>query len=342
MKKSSCLYIKAKSAVLKSGASKFSLKLKMKMMMKNYFYFLTILMIGLISCSSNGDKNSTDSDTNKIDSGNKSIIDTIPEANQVNPHPIPFPEHLKKYLTDKQVDSFELAANQYYNIKSSANLAEFYNKTLPALFEFINQGIRKSNPEVEYSGDDAPMAEWNVFQEYMPCIVVECLCGECSTEPIVNLMPLNEKAKQTPESDDDKYFNLAIEMYRFDTGNDSVIYDGGGNIATWYTMDGCDFCSYSNLGENIIYKLLKLSDESLAAGKNFEENTRYYRNRIMPAKNTHYGVTKKEVLAEIAKILKECKLNEEERKQIMETQLDIKNNKEVQFNCKNGACTYEY
>jgi hypothetical protein len=315
--------------------------------MKNNFYFLVISIVGIICCSSNGDKNATDSGFVKnIDSENTAFKDTIKdiitEANQTNPNPDVFPEHLKKYLTKKQVDSFELAANQFHNIKSSTGLAEFYNKTLPSLFEFINQGIRKSNPEIVYSGDNAPEKEWNVFQKYMPYIVVECLCSECSTEPIVNLVPLYKKAKQTPENDDDKYFTLAIEMYYIDNENESIIYDNGGNIRTWRTMDGCDFCSYSNLGENIVYKLLKLSEELLTSGKNFEENTQNYRNRIMPAKETHYGVTKKEVLVEIAKILKDCKLNEEERKQVVEVQSNIKTNKKVQFNCKNEACTYEY
>ena len=269
---------------------------------------------------------------NYYDSANKQVFDSFF---------VPFPEHLKKYLTSNQVDSFEIAAKQFNNIKSSTDLAQFYINTLPVLFEFIRLGIQISNPEIVYSGDEAPMAEWNVFQQYLPCIRVECLCSECSTEPLVNLVPLFEKAKLTPESDDDKYFKLAIEMYNIDTQNDSIIYDGGGNIATWFSLDNGNLSTYSNLGENIIYKLLKLSEQSLNAGKTFEENTYNYRYKIMPSKEFHYSVSKQEVLAEIAKILKDCTLNESERKQVLEAQLDIKTNKKVQFNCKDGSCTYE-
>jgi hypothetical protein len=313
--------------------------------MKKHFYLFILTTLGIFSCGSNEGK--TNGSTN-FDSGKIALIDStkitdsISEIEQQIPNPVALPEHLKKYLTNKQVDSFELAANQYYNIKSSKALAEFYNQTLPKLFDFITQGIQKSNPEVVYAGDDAPAKEWNVFQKYMPCIRVECLCSECSTEPLVNLTPLYEKAKQTPEIDDDTYFKLAVEMYCFENEDDSVIYEGGGNIATWFTMDGGDFSYYNNLGKNIIYKLLKLSEESLASGKMFEKNTQDYRNRFLPSKEMHYGVSKKEVLAEIAKILKDCKLNEEERKQIIEVQTDIKTNNKVQFNCSAGGCTYEY
>jgi hypothetical protein len=309
--------------------------------MKKCIYFFLIYTALIFSCGSNASNNSADS--GKTDSVVNASNNSETEEQQAKLPPVPFPDHLKKYLTKNQVDSFELAAKQYYNIKSSADLAEFYNKTLPPLFEFINQGIRKSNPEVIYSGDDSPMKEWNVFKEYLPCIVVECLCSECSTEPVVNLIPLFEKARQTPENDDDKYFKLAVEMYRYDVDNDSIIYDGGGNIATWFTMNGCDFCSYNNLGENIIYKLLKLSEVSMEAGKNFDEHTKLYRSWIMPEKyEMHYGGTKKEVLSEITKILKDCKLNEEERKHIMEAQSNIKTNEAVQFNCKSGDCKYEF
>jgi hypothetical protein len=294
-----------------------------------------------------GENNTNSGQNNQLDSvdilqvDSSALTEGIEEQNE-NILPGIFPEHLKKYLTARQVDSFEYAARQYQNIRSSRDLADFYLNSLPPIFDIIRNGIQKSHPDIIFAGDDTPVKEWNVFQTYMPYIRVECLCSECSTEPLINLKPLYEKAMETPETDDDRYFKLAVEMYSADAENDSVIYEQGGNINTWFTMDGGDFSSYSNLGNGNIIKLLKLSEKSLESGKIFEEKTLNCRNFFMPVNNMHYGSSKKEVLAEIEKILKECKLNEDERKQVQEAKSNILSNSQVQFNCRNGKCKYEY
>jgi len=309
--------------------------------MKRRFYLLVLFSLGLIYCNSG--KSTNDSLVNK-DSANKTVSDTIKNEsekatnNQANIQSIAFPENLKKYLTVKQIDSFELAAKQYNNIKTSADLAAFYIQTLPKILDFIRQGIQKSNP---YNPSEVSDNVWYSFRDYMPFIMVDAFSSESDEIwPVVNLFPLYKLAKQTTESDDDIYFKLAIEMYGVNVDKDSLIYE---NLdVTWATMDFENMIHSSNLGENIIYKLLKLSEQSLNAGKAFEAKTYNCRDLFLPNKELFYRVSKNQALAEIDKILKDCKLNDKERKQILETQLDIKTNAKIQFNCKDGNCVLNY
>jgi len=301
-----------------------------------------MFIAGLACCNSSSTNNS--SVKSSLDSANKLGLDSINSIdgssaiNLASIQSIDFPEHLKKYLTARQVDSFEIAAQQYNNIKSSRNLAEFYLKTLPTLLVFIRQGTLKSNP---YNPSEVNDNVWYSFRDYMPFIMVDAFNSESDDIwPVVNLFPLYKLAKQTPEIDDDMYFKLAVEMYSKDVDKDSLIFEELDNI--WSTMDFENMIHSSNLGQNIIYKLLKMSEQSLEAGKTFEEKINICRQLFMPEKTTHYWVSKKEALAEIDRILNDCKLKDVERKQIIEVQLDIKTNAEVQFNCKDGNCTLDY
>ena len=183
--------------------------------------------------------------------------------------------------------------------------------------------------------------EKTVVHEIVALDARQAECGECSVEAIVNIAPFIQLAAKTKGVCDDAYFKLLKLMYYKESIGDSIIFEGGGNISNWMTMDGCDFCSYSELGGGAIVKMYQQRDKVNACGNLFKEKSTNYSRYFQPEDSeTHYGYSKDSVIAELNKILTSVKLSAEERKSLEGTLKKIKSGVGIQFNCKNSSCTY--
>ena len=250
---------------------------------------------------------------------------------------------LNEYLLSEDVLFLEEAKTEFSNIKSSTDLANFYNITIPKIHEIIYRGIAVSNPDVMYAGDSEPVETWAFFNNYMPYIAIEVMCSECDAGPYTNVVPLMEVAFNTPQKDDDAFFEIIEIIFWTDGYGRETVWDGGGNLGDWHTMDGCDFCSYSNLGSGNLIDILTHIQEAKEAGNNFDERLAQLKsNTLSYMYADHYAGSKKEVLDEINKILNRIELSEDEILEINDNKTRIETNTEIQYNCEDGGCEYDW
>ena len=253
---------------------------------------------------------------------------------------IEFPSKLKLYLSPNQVDSFIQAKQIFDNIKTSNDLYSFYKNILPPLYDFILKGVKKSNPEVVTTGDNSPAEIWRSISDYLQMIEVGALCSECEFVPITNIKPFLQKAATTAGLEDDKYFEFLVALYGEST-KDSIVYEQAGNINNYYSMDGCDFCAFSTLGDGKYYTIIIAYNKALNVGNLFKTEIQQYFN-FLQWEHTHYGESKINVLKEIDKIILNCKLEPDKVKIIKAARNKINLGRNIQFNCKRKQCKYDY
>lgn len=251
-------------------------------------------------------------------------------------------DSIAAYCKKGTLQNFLMAKTWMDTCSSDYSLAFLYRFVHDSLIPAVNEGITVSHPEVIYSADDRPMQTWSELPNWFPLIAVDLLCSECSVDAIVNIAPFIKLAIKTKGKRDDAYFDLLRQMYFSENFSDSIIYEMGGNISNWRTMDGCDFCSYSELGGGAILKMYQLRDNANASGNLFKEEIMRYSGCFQPdAFDNHYGYSKEEVIGEINKIQKTIKLTDDERKALELTLQKVKAGTGIQFNCKNEGCTYD-
>lgn len=325
--------------------------------MKNISLLLIVLMV-LLSCNSkntdnNKEKENKDTIT-KIDKPEKKDTVTEKKEDDVKKSPrddayVEFPaekEHsdsLNAWLFEEDVKLLNQAVKDFENIKTATELADFYNNTVPKIQQVIYGALQISNPEVMYAGDDAPVESWKFLRDYMPFIGVELMCSECDAEPLTNIYPFIEKAEETSDSTDDMFFKTLKLIFYEDYYDGDFLWDGGGNSGNWKTMDGCDFCSYSNLGNRQIYQILEALVNVQKATKLFDKRINELKsNAFLHLSDYHYAGTHEDVLAELNDIAK-LELTEEGKKEVDDALKFLKEKKnDIQYNCENGNCEYNY
>ncbi|MFH0894840.1 MAG: hypothetical protein V2A54_10440 [Bacteroidota bacterium] len=250
-------------------------------------------------------------------------------------------DSIAAYCKKGSLQNFLLAKSMMDTCSTDYTLAFLYHFVHDSLIPAVNEGIRVSHPEVIYSADDRPMQTWSELPLWFPLLTVDLLCGECSVEAMVNISPFLKLAKKTKGKSDDAYFDLLKLMFYKESIGDSIIYERGGNISNFMTMDGCDFCSYSELGGGAILKMYQFRDKANASGSLFKSDIIMYSGFFRPNNyDKHYGYSKVQVTEELTKILKTIKLTPEERNDIEKALQTVKTGKGIQFECKSGGCTY--
>jgi hypothetical protein len=304
-------------------------------------YLFLLWAIALLSACQTSVKPADE--TNNVTTDSQIVVNSnsTEPSQQSDQHGEPFETLMKNFLTPEQTKAFNDAKNLYNKISTAAEMAQFYVKIVPELQKYVQEGMQKSDPDVTMAGESGPAERWKNIHLFLPCFESVLLCSECSSEAILNIVPLIEKAKNTPENFDDLYFDALKLMYNTEPEEKATIYDGGGNIATWFTMDGCDFCSYSNLGDGTVLNILQALDNAGAVSELFKEKIEQKRGMIMPHEyQKNYGYSKEEVEKELKQILQSVKLTSEEKTNVEKALKSLKS-KVVQFNCKKGGCTYD-
>jgi hypothetical protein len=253
-------------------------------------------------------------------------------------------DSLKKYFTLIQIPKIKQAVEEFNRIKTASDLASFYQKTLESVTTIIDEQIEKNDP-TEYSGDDSPDVHWRWFSDYFPPVKCAVLCSECTYGALVNLVPLAEKARQTPEKEDDLFFDLAMTAYNPQNEALEIVYDGRGrnevNVGEWSIMINCDICMASMLGSGYHYKILQKLEKVAPARSLFGDVMDQYLETTLLIDDSHYNHDKATVLAELDKMLTSPVLTDKQKKALQESRENINTDTSIEFDCAQGDCTWD-
>jgi len=316
---------------------------------------LLVLAIMLFACNSNpNDKNLKKPDIKDTLINENIIIKDVVEKEVIVKNPRT-DEYVQFYENQDISDSinawlfaedinFLLDANEMFeNIETAEQLADFYNITIPKTQKIIYAGIQISNPEVVYAGDSAPVDSWLFLQDYLLFIGVDLMCSECGAEVLTNIYEFKYKAEETSDSIDNMFFETLELIYYEDWNETATLWDGGGNSGNWHTMDGCDFCSYSNLGTFKIFDILYAIQRVQELTDLFDKTLNWLKsNTLMYCNYNYYAGSREDVLEEINLILEKIKLTDEEKQEVMNAKINWESDNDLQFDCQDGSCEYDY
>lgn len=244
-------------------------------------------------------------------------------------------DSLNKYFTEEQIFTVKKAQVEYESIQTASELAHFYMITLPDVADIVNKQIGVSDPDV-YSGDNSPGAHWNWFADYFPCIAFDVLCSECSFEAITTFGSLPALAGKTPEPEDDLFFELAQYVYEDYDGRGRDMAGQGG----WYKLEGCHFCSASQVGSGQYKGVLERLEKAAPAQALFGKVMDTYRSSALTLGDEFYSLPKAAVLTEIKQVLK-CRLTAEEEKEVKDLLARLsKATPNAQFDCATKDCDF--
>jgi hypothetical protein len=269
-------------------------------------------------------------------------------------------DSLKKYFEPEQIVKIKQARKQFDEIKTAADLAAFYFVTLDTVKTMVNEQIsfaqytmmpRRS--EYEYENMLGIDERWSWFHDYFPSIKCALLCGLCPYHAHTDLLPLMEKAKHTPEKEDDLFFELAMVTYRSENSK-GVVYDGlgeygeglngsGDSLGQWGVTLSCDRCMASTLGGGYYYRIVQSVEKAASARKLFGVAIdRYLTFTLSVIYNLHFYHPKVKVLSEIDKILASPVLKQEQKKQLRADRERINTETEIKFGCGTIKCEWSY
>lgn len=249
---------------------------------------------------------------------------------------------LEAFVTPNQVRIFMEALDKYPAIDSDAKMADFYMQDIDTMIRAINNGMWKSHPHVEYAGDSEPADDWAWISNFMPYIITECPCSECESAAFINIVELETKANKTTGKIDDTFFETLFAYFGIPGDDHALVY--AGNTNNWFTMDGCDFCNFNNLGNgnytNMINKTIateKLTDRLDDILEGLVQSALYVEHE------THFGSSKEDVLNEINSLL----LLQENTKFDLSNLEKLKTRittagEDIQYNCASQTCEYDF
>ena len=169
------------------------------------------------------------------------------------------------------------------------------------------------------------------------------MCSECDAEVLANIYELKYKAEETPDTVDNLFFETLELIFYEDWYETNNLWDGGGNSGNWHTMDGCDFCSYSNLGTFKIYDILYAIDEVQAATNLFDKRLNHLRYWTLGyCQYSYYAGSRESVLEELNDILETINLSDDEEQEVLDARMHWESNTEIQYDCEEGNCQYDY
>ncbi len=315
------------------------------MKLKPLFILLLVIAMGCTSQTNEiNNNNSVSVETQITDTD-----ETVDEEESLPSHGINFEKppqskeemkiFLKAFITENQVKIFMSALEKYPKIKNDSVLAQFYLNDVDSMISAINSGMIKSHPHVVTSGDSEPADDWSWISNFVPYLHTECSCGECSSEAHANIDELLKKAKSTVGEKDDAFFEAMFAFFGTPESNLNLVW--AGNKTNWYTMDGCDFCSYSNLGNGGHTKMIQKTIAVERLTDMFDEILKQYISFTTDLSNMHYGSPKDDVLKEISELIPYKDSTKFDLSKLEKAKTHIETNKEIQYNCAKGNCEYE-
>lgn len=307
-------------------------------------FLAAIFVLGFVACSCTRPSGPSSADADTLKTDTVALAAEEPPVEEGGPideyepsEPTAGEDDLSAHFTASQVAEIQNAKNEFDEIRSASDLAHFYMVTLPAVVATVNKRIQETFPDLG-AGDDRPRAEWEWFGNYFPGVGFDVLCGECSYEAMIMLDDVADKAGQTPEPEDDMFFELATSIYgrSYDGLGGSV-----GNAGGWYTLVNCDFCAASLVGSGQFFRVLEQLEKARPAYPLFGSVMDNYRRSALAIEDTHYYHDKPRVVDELVKMLNSKLLTTEEKSAVREVCDRIRGKKsDSQFNCGEGNCNF--
>jgi len=286
------------------------------------FFLILLLIFSLLGCSETKQNENTDHHSDAR-LKNRTLKQT---------------ELLKKHFGSREVAFLEKSNEIFDQIKTSQELALFYLNTLDSckdiIFDRIHFGTDEDQDQIEL------MEKWDWFRDLYPYLTVELLCQDCQCDAYTYLPPLVEKAKNTPSSDDDLFFELLYLAYVDAQIGDKSALDGpGNNYQHWFVQTDCEACGCSPLGNYNIAEVLEKTSQVQTKAPAFTEKIIAIRSEAFPSiTDKYFCYSKKEVLEELAYIRTNITLSEVEKKSIVELEKQIKSNTSFFFDCLENNC----
>lgn len=229
-------------------------------------------------------------------------------------------EQLNTNFTPEQGSFMRQARLEFCDIGTAAQLAAFYFNTMDSVVEVVNKQIALITP-TETSGDDSPDATWSWLPSFFPVYYGSVDCSECTYDTKISMGPFVEKAKATPEPEDDLFFEAAALM-----------------PDNWYTLEGCDFCAASNMGDGIRVQILDALASANAArpafGKKMDEFLAHATST--DTFDNTFSRTKEEVLKELDAMIKHRVITTEQKNALKELRGTL--SEAGQYDCATKNC----
>jgi hypothetical protein len=274
----------------------------------------------------------------------------VPEVVAIDPVIQQWSDSLKKYFDESQVALLNRAVLEYRGVNTASDVAHLYQVVLrDSIQPLVEQQFRSGCKHADYSGfaDD----DWDWLGEVIPFIGTKVSCHhlpdgtvKCSHIAPISLLPLRDMASNTPESEDDLYFDALIAIHTGTEAGQPVgfeVFDGQDNYHTRQTV-GCDPCEVGMLGDGhrseIVSKMAQAARARKLFNKAFTNDLTFLLGSLQ---QDRYHFSKAAVVHELDEIINIGSttrlLSKREISALQETRLWVQA-KEGGFECPTGDC----
>jgi len=267
-------------------------------------------------------------------------------------------DSLQKHFSASERLLLNHTVSKYKGITSATDLAYFYQVLLRDTIQpLVERQFRAGCPHADYGSfaDD----DWDWIGEVLPYIGTKVTCHHlndvsvsCAHIAPISLLPLRDAAANTPQLEDDLFFDALIAIH---TGTDPgqmvgfEVFDGQDNYHTRQNV-GCDSCTIGMLGDGhrseIISKLAQAARSRKLFNKAFTTDLNHLLGGLQ---QEHYHYSKAAVLHELDDIIitgsTSRLLTKNEIAALQETQMWVQAKQTgfecVTADCQNGSASFE-
>jgi hypothetical protein len=267
------------------------------------------------------------------------------QANSLNPQIAQWSDSLQRHFDAAQVALLDRAITQSRAIGSASDLAQFYQGMLrdsvqPLIEKKFQQDCRHS----DYGGfaDD----DWDWITEAIPFIATRVSCHDtangtvCAHQAPISLLPLKTIALNTPQKEDDQYFDVLIAIHSGTEPGvrlETEVYDGREDYNAAQPESTVGMLGDGHTGD-VVRKMALAARARKLFNKALSADLKLLLNSL---KEEHYYYSKPAVLNELDEIIAAGTtsklMTSREIASLQETQQWVLK-KENGFDCGTGDC----
>lgn len=247
------------------------------------------------------------------------------EGNLIEGEIITYYDRMLNELKFDEVEHEKLSVirKHFYDIKQSKHIADFIDNDVWRLRQTIQAGIDNNMPNLENPN------KLDYLSDLFPGLVIGYGAEGSGIEVYYNYYELSEKAKLTPETDDEAFFKAfsnGVEPEEDYNTKRMFLYEYGAYMCS--DMETC----FTLLGPDV-EKLLTLIDDELSKQNNFTKLLIELKSKfLIQISDSKYAFSKEVSLKAINYILKTIGLSNSDREQLETVKSDIENASEDAFN----------
>ena len=296
--------------------------------MKQIIILLVALLI-ISACSNNTQNNDTNNEISKEINDEETSENEDDESEKKQELSKQFNKMITDFSISKPETGLLLEAQKAFDeIKSSKNIVDFINNHVEVMKTAMNTGIENMEP---YPEEPNP---FYYVSDVLPGI--RMLYGAEGSGVVVNYnyYDLYEKAKKTPQKDDDLFF----EAYSY--GNE-IFEDYNSkqkSLLKVETQECSDFYTcYTLIGNGNCYNALLKIETALKSETNFINQLTNLKESIISDLPFYgkFGFSKQKTLEYLEKINTDISLNDKQKEIIQKIKKDAETKPDADFNYKN-------